>query len=115
MRTLWLLVFLVFHIGFLSKGISDVSTRPRTVNIGAILSFNSTIGKVAKVAIEAAVNDINSNSAVLSGTMLNISMQDTKVSTGFLGIIGCKSLSKLSRFFYFYFFKENAYLRSIYL
>jgi ionotropic glutamate receptor len=65
----------------------SVSTRPNVVNIGAIFSFNSSIGKVAKVAIEAAVQDVNSNPAVLKGTQLKLAMQDTKQSSGFLGIV----------------------------
>ncbi|GLT54129.1 hypothetical protein SLA2020_273540 [Shorea laevis] len=63
------------------------STRPNVINIGAIFSFNSSIGKVAKVVIEAAVEDVNSNPSVLKGTKLKLAMQDTKQSSGFLGII----------------------------
>ncbi|XP_027346203.1 glutamate receptor 3.6-like [Abrus precatorius] len=83
----WILVLVIFYSSFLPKGTGNVSPKPGTVNIGAILSVNSTIGKVAKVAIQAAVDDINSNAAILNGTKLNISMQDTKISNGFLGII----------------------------
>ncbi|TKY58395.1 Glutamate receptor 3.3 [Spatholobus suberectus] len=95
MSKVWLLVLVILYCGFPSKGTSNVSTRPRpsAVNIGAILSFNSTIGRVAKVAIQAAVHDINSNATILKGTKLNISMLDTKLSTGFLGIIACTSFS----------------------
>ena len=98
MSKVMLLVLVVFYSGFPSKGISSVSTRPRAVNIGAILSFNSTIGRVAKVAIQAAVDDINSNATILNGTKLKISMLDTKLSAGFLGIIDCTSLSDTSQF-----------------
>lgn len=94
MNKVWLLVLVMFYHSFPSKGISNVSAKPSTVNIGALLSFNSTVGRVAKVAIEAAVDDINSNPTVLRGTKLNVSMQDTKLSNGFLGIIDCTSLSK---------------------
>ncbi|XLR50207.1 hypothetical protein HN51_000889 [Arachis hypogaea] len=90
MIKIWLLVLVIFCNGFTSKGTisnNNVPTRPITINIGAILSFNSTIGRVAKVAIQAAVDDINSNATILNGTKLNISMQDTKFSSGFLGII----------------------------
>ncbi|KAL1370654.1 hypothetical protein HN51_000887 [Arachis hypogaea] len=84
-------VLIVFVIFVSSSGIlfsNNVCAKPPpNVNIGAILALNSTIGKVAKIAIEAAVNDVNSDSTILSGTKLNISMQDTKLSTGFLGII----------------------------
>lgn len=98
MSKAWLLVLVTLYNCFPTKGINNIPARPSTVNIGAILSFNSTIGRVAKVAIEAAVDDINSNSSVLNGTMLKISMQDTKLSSGFLGIIDCTSLSNTSDF-----------------
>ncbi|RDX62382.1 Glutamate receptor 3.6, partial [Mucuna pruriens] len=101
MSKVWLLVLVIFYSGLSSKGTSNVTTRPSAVNIGAILSFNSTIGRVAKVAIQAAVDDINSNATILNGTKLNISMLDTKLSTGFLGIIDCTSLSKHIPLFHF--------------
>ncbi|CAJ1942195.1 unnamed protein product [Sphenostylis stenocarpa] len=84
MTKIWLFVLLMFYHGLPSEGIS---TRPSTVNIGALMSFNSTVGRVAKVAIEAAVDDVNSDATILNGTMLKISMFDTKLSTGFLGIV----------------------------
>ncbi|KAG2408878.1 Glutamate receptor 3.6 Ligand-gated ion channel 3.6 Precursor [Vigna angularis] len=87
MRKIWLLVLLIFYHAFPSKGISSVSTRPRTVNVGALMSFNSTVGRVAKVAIQAAVDDVNSDVTILNGTELKILMLDTKLSTGFLGIV----------------------------
>jgi hypothetical protein len=62
------------------------STRPSAVNIGSIFTLNSSVGKVAKVAIEAAVDDVNSNPALLKGTKLKLAMQDTN-SSGFLGIV----------------------------
>ncbi|XP_054810480.1 glutamate receptor 3.6-like [Prosopis cineraria] len=84
MQKIWLLVLVIFYRDICSNGFP---ARPSSVNIGAILSFNSTVGKVAKVAIDAAKDDINSNQSVLNGTKLNISFQDTELSTGFLGII----------------------------
>ncbi|KNA19936.1 hypothetical protein SOVF_056890 [Spinacia oleracea] len=89
MRVLWLFLLLVLKLEnglLLASGVgTNHSTRPRTVTIGAIFSFNSTIGKVAKVAIQAAVDDVNSSSQVLNGTNLSITMQDCQ--SGFLGII----------------------------
>ena len=91
MNKFWLLVFVFFNSESFSFGNSvDVTTRPNVLNIGAIFSFNSTIGKVAKVAIEAAVDDVNSEPAVLKGTKLKLTMQDTNYS-GFLGIVEGKS------------------------
>lgn len=65
---------------------TSVSMRPSVVNIGAIFPFNSTIGKVAKVAMFAALEDINSNPDVLGGTKLQITTKDSAYS-GFLGIV----------------------------
>ncbi|KAL8168312.1 hypothetical protein V2J09_009811 [Rumex salicifolius] len=65
---------------------TSVSLRPNVVNIGAIFPFNSTIGKVAEVAMLAALDDINSKPDVLGGTKLNITMKDSAYS-GFLGIV----------------------------
>ena len=83
--------FLLFGLFTLEYVISNTnaSTRPKIVNIGAILSFNSTIGKVAKIAIQAAMNDVNASPEVLHGTKLNISMRDS-VRSGFLGVVDGK-------------------------
>ncbi|KAF3779509.1 Glutamate receptor 3-3 [Nymphaea thermarum] len=56
------------------------------VNLGAICTFSSTIGSVAKIAITTAVEDINSNSSILGGTKLNVTMLDSNTSA-FLGIV----------------------------
>ncbi|KAG2696229.1 hypothetical protein I3760_07G048400 [Carya illinoinensis] len=87
MAMLWLLVLIVFYHGTSSNGVvTNVSNRPDVVNVGAILSHLSIIGKVAKVAIEAAVEDVNSDPDVLAGTKINLTMQDSNYS-GFLGIV----------------------------
>ncbi|OMO50006.1 Ionotropic glutamate receptor [Corchorus capsularis] len=78
---------MILYNGFPIIGVNtNVSARPEVVNIGAIFSFQSVIGKAAKVAIEAAIEDVNSNPDILQGTKLNIQMKDTKYS-GFLGIV----------------------------
>ncbi|XP_042429058.1 glutamate receptor 3.1-like isoform X1 [Zingiber officinale] len=61
------------------------SPRPSVVHVGALLTFDSTIGRVAKVAIDAAREDVNSDPAVLAGTRLDVEMRDTNCS-GFLGM-----------------------------
>ena len=87
MKVFWGLVFMVLSIKVSVAGVSkNVTTRPKSVTAGAILTFNSTVGKVARIAIQAAVNDVNSDPSVLGGTKLNIKMQDTNFS-GFRGII----------------------------
>ncbi|XP_016652522.1 PREDICTED: LOW QUALITY PROTEIN: glutamate receptor 3.6-like [Prunus mume] len=87
MNIVWLLVLMVFYNVVASNGGStNVSTRPEFVNVGAVFSFNSIVGKVAKVAIEAAIEDVNSDPAVLGGTKMIVKMQDSNYS-GFLGIV----------------------------
>lgn len=63
-----------------------VGLKPTVVNIGALFTFNSTIGAVARTAIELAVEDVNGDRGVLAGTKLNVITQDTNCS-GFLGTI----------------------------
>ncbi|KAK6127562.1 hypothetical protein DH2020_038680 [Rehmannia glutinosa] len=77
---IWVLVLLAYGV------YTSQSARPDVVNIGSILTFDSIIGKVAKVAIQAAVEDVNSNPDVLKGTELKITMRDCHFS-GFSGII----------------------------
>ncbi|CAA2974913.1 glutamate receptor 3.4-like [Olea europaea var. sylvestris] len=67
------------------------SARPRVVNIGALFTLNSAIGRSAKPAILAAVDDINSDSSILKGTKLNLTLQDTNCS-GFLGTVEAMQL-----------------------
>ena len=74
---------------------TNASTRPNVVNIGAFFTFSSVVGKVAKVAVEAAVEDVNSDPSVLGGTKLHLTTHDTKYS-GFLGIVEGKSYRKTS-------------------
>ncbi|KAL2499211.1 Glutamate receptor 3.3 [Abeliophyllum distichum] len=70
----------------LSNGLTaNVSARPAVVKVGAIFALDSTIGRVAKIAIEEAVKDVNSNSSVLRGTKLVVKIRNSKCS-GFLGL-----------------------------
>lgn len=84
MKIFLLMILLAFFNGY---GVSkSLPTRPDVVRIGSVLSVDSIIGKVAKVAIEAAIEDVNANANVLGGTKLNLSLHDTNFS-GFLGIM----------------------------
>ncbi|XP_061966727.1 glutamate receptor 3.7 [Populus nigra] len=58
--------------------------RPAVVNIGAIFTFDSVIGKAAKPAMEAALSDVNNDSRIR--TKLNLLMDDVNSSV-FLGSI----------------------------
>ncbi|PHU17580.1 Glutamate receptor 3.4 [Capsicum chinense] len=61
-------------------------SRPKLVNFGALFTVTSVIGSSAMPAILAAVDDVNADSTVLSGTKLNVILQDTNCS-GFIGTI----------------------------
>ncbi|XAR73672.1 hypothetical protein NMG60_11007721 [Bertholletia excelsa] len=83
---LFLAVIIVLSNDSCASGASaNASERPEVVNVGSIFSFDSPIGKAAKVAIEAAVEDVNSNPAILGKSKLKVTMHDTNFS-GFLGI-----------------------------
>ncbi|KAL4577794.1 hypothetical protein LXL04_013908 [Taraxacum kok-saghyz] len=85
----WALLVLVVDFGGLfTQGLNNtnVSTRPEVVNIASILTFDSTIGKVAKIALEAAIQDVNSDPTILSGTELKLTLHDANYS-GFLSIM----------------------------
>lgn len=60
--------------------------RPDVVNIGAILTYDSIIGRVAKVAIEGAIEDVNLDKNVLAGTKLNLIMKNDDCNA-FIGAI----------------------------
>ncbi|KAA0043456.1 glutamate receptor 3.7-like [Cucumis melo var. makuwa] len=61
--------------------------RPAVVNIGAVFTFDSIIGRAAKVAMEAAVSDVNADPSILNGTKLNLVMADTHCNV-LVGSIG---------------------------
>ena len=88
MNLIWVVVLvMVFNNGHFSNGVStNTSNRPKVVNIGCMLSFHSEIGKVGKVALEAAVEDVNSDPAVLKGTELRLNMHDINYS-GFMAMV----------------------------
>ncbi|CAL5360253.1 unnamed protein product [Camellia sinensis] len=93
MSMIWILSLLLLLVGIFANGFSgNVSSRPAVVNIGAIFTFESTIGRVAKIEIEEVVEDVKSNTNVLHGTKLVLQMQDSNCS-GFLGLIGDKPFS----------------------
>ncbi|XP_042419039.1 glutamate receptor 3.4-like isoform X1 [Zingiber officinale] len=61
-------------------------SKPSEVNIGALFTFNSIIGRAAMPAIEQAVADVNRDSTILAGITLNVIKQDTNCS-GFVGTV----------------------------
>ncbi|KAK9995513.1 hypothetical protein SO802_020199 [Lithocarpus litseifolius] len=96
MTIVWLMVLVVFCHEILSIWVvTNISTRPSVVNVGAILAYKSIIGKVANVAIEAAIEDVNSDPTVLAGTKIQLIMQDSNYN-GFLGIVETHVISHIS-------------------
>lgn len=83
MNQVWLVFFFLGCIGPFSL----VAVSPGTVNVGAIFTFGSINGRVARIAMKAAEDDINSDPSILGGRKLSITMHDSNFS-GFLGIIG---------------------------
>ncbi|KAL7602666.1 hypothetical protein Lser_V15G24991 [Lactuca serriola] len=70
---------------------SSSSRMHSVVNVGALFTVNSVIGRSVKPAIAAAIDDVNSNPTILVGTRLNLILHDTNCS-GFLGTIGALQL-----------------------
>ncbi|KAI4314663.1 hypothetical protein L6164_027551 [Bauhinia variegata] len=83
----WLVFFMVLSNGFYSTGAGmNNSTVPDSVNIGILYSFNTTIGRILQIALEAAIDDVNSDPSILGKTQLNILMQEDSKYRGFLSI-----------------------------
>ncbi|XP_057461732.1 glutamate receptor 3.4-like isoform X1 [Actinidia eriantha] len=85
-RALMLLIFSRWVPVEVMGQTGNASARPSSVNVGALFTFDSVIGQAAKLAIAAAVDDVNSDSTVLPGTKLNLIFHDTNCS-GFVGTI----------------------------
>uniref|UniRef100_A0ACD5UJ11 Uncharacterized protein n=1 Tax=Avena sativa TaxID=4498 RepID=A0ACD5UJ11_AVESA len=70
----------------LAAAAAAAGQRPSAVSVGGLFTYESTIGRAARLAIELAVDDVNADTTVLAGTNLNLITQDTNCS-GFLGTI----------------------------
>lgn len=80
------LLVLCLALGAAVARVSAAGARPSAVAVGALFTYESTIGRAARLAIELAVDDVNADRTVLAGTKLNLITQDTNCS-GFLGTI----------------------------
>ncbi|KAL9145102.1 hypothetical protein ABFS82_13G017500 [Erythranthe guttata] len=65
--------------------------KKRVIDIGALYTVNSAIGRSAGPALVAAIDDVNSDTTILKGSMLNLVLQDTNCS-GFLGTVEAMQL-----------------------
>lgn len=87
MNVIWvLLISWCISYGVPLCALSANVSRPASVHVGAIFTFDSTIGRVAKIAIEEAIKDVNANSSVLRGTKLVLQAKNANCS-GFLGMV----------------------------
>ncbi|XP_043693521.1 glutamate receptor 3.7-like [Telopea speciosissima] len=84
MASIVLISFLIF-ISTLLNGYVHCQ-KPPIVNVGAVFTFDSVIGRAAKGAMEVAAADINEDSTILNGTQLNLIMEDSNCSV-FMGSI----------------------------
>ncbi|KAJ3674903.1 hypothetical protein LUZ60_005519 [Juncus effusus] len=85
------LLSLLSTFALLSSAQNTNQLQKPSIKIGALFTFNSTIGRSAMAAMEMAVADVNADSSVLNGTRLDLITQDTNCS-GFLGTIGALQL-----------------------
>ncbi|XP_010270514.1 PREDICTED: glutamate receptor 3.2-like isoform X2 [Nelumbo nucifera] len=83
MNLVWLLLLPILYFALFSDG----GSRPASVNIGAIFTFDTINGKVARIAMKAAVDDVNSDLSILGGSKLALTFHDSNYS-GLFGIIG---------------------------
>lgn len=65
---------------------NTVPSKPNVVRIGALFTVDSVIGRSAKPALLAAVEDVNSDTSILNGIKLEVLLHDTNCS-GFLGTV----------------------------
>uniref|UniRef100_A0A2P2JSM0 Glutamate receptor n=1 Tax=Rhizophora mucronata TaxID=61149 RepID=A0A2P2JSM0_RHIMU len=83
MNLAFVVSILVLYVSPFSHG----SARPSIVNVGAIFTFKSINGKVSRIAMKAAEDDINADPSVLGGSKFVVTMHDSNFS-GFMGIMG---------------------------
>ncbi|KAF3960228.1 hypothetical protein CMV_015039 [Castanea mollissima] len=69
------------------RALSEGALRPDIVQVGAVFTFNTINGKVARIAMKAAEDDVNSDPSILGGSKLSILIHDSNFNE-FLGIMG---------------------------
>lgn len=87
-------VFLIFCM-FVAMGVIAQNGNKSVVNVGALYTFDSYIGRSIGPALHAAIEDVNADSTVLKDWKINLIFQDTNCS-GFVGTVEGISFSCLS-------------------
>ena len=89
MGALQVMLPLLVLLAAAARLVAAAGARPSEVAVGALFTYDSTIGRAARLAIELAVDDVNADGTVLSGTKLSLKSRDTNCSA-FLGTVeGC--------------------------
>ncbi|KAH7692079.1 Ionotropic glutamate receptor plant protein [Dioscorea alata] len=87
MRLMYIFTIITIYHGLLFKILNvNADTRPTIINVGVVFNFNSTIGEVAAIAIQAGVDDVNADPTILQGSKLAVMMHDDKCN-GFTGMV----------------------------
>ncbi|XP_057858418.2 glutamate receptor 3.4 isoform X2 [Cryptomeria japonica] len=86
-------IFMMIFLNWTCLCLTQNGDRPATVNLGALAAYNSTIGRVAKKAIELALEDVNNDKTLLNRTRLVLTMMDSNCSA-FIGTSAALELSK---------------------
>ena len=82
-----LLLFIIsLSLAIITRSQSSNPQNITSINIGALYTYNSIIGRAVRIAIELALEDVNSDRTILPDTKLNVISQDTNCS-GFLATI----------------------------
>ncbi|XP_021292757.1 glutamate receptor 3.4-like [Herrania umbratica] len=69
-----------------SSSSSSSSLKPKVINIGSLFTLDSVIGRAAKPALQAGVDDVNADPTILNGVELKLVLHDTNCS-GFVGTV----------------------------
>ena len=83
MNLVWLVLLLILYI----KRYTEEVLNLEVVNIGAIFTFSTINGKVAKIVKKAVEQDVNFVPSILGGRKLVITLHESNYS-GFLKIVG---------------------------
>ncbi|KAK4255352.1 hypothetical protein QN277_008363 [Acacia crassicarpa] len=81
---LWISTEVVARTGNTITNKTNVPVRPRVVRVGVLFTLNSYIGRSAKPAIFAALDDVNNDTTILPGIKMEVILVDTNCS-GFIG------------------------------
>ncbi|KAK4255350.1 hypothetical protein QN277_008361 [Acacia crassicarpa] len=83
---LWISTEVVARTGNTITNKTNVPTRPSVVRVGVLFTLNSYIGRSAKPAILAALDDVNNDTTILRGIKMEVILVDTNCS-GFIGTL----------------------------